>query len=257
LGKAYTLSNDGFDVWLGNVRGSKFSMKHRSLDPLAREFWQFSFHEIGYYDLPAMINYILGLTGKPGLFYVGHNQGTTALLALLSTRPDYNPKIFHAHMMAPIAFMDYPHPLVAFQAEDTLKRSQQLGTYNFYSLIDYSNLIISTYCNDRGFQTLNFCTDLWYLLFGRNRNQTEINPIMLLNIPNLISPTASMRQWNHFLQLGRSGKFQMYDGRGDSMFTGYSTPGEYNLLNVKVPMYFYHAAEDLVVSRLVGFAKSH
>ena len=243
-------------MWLGNVRGSKFSMKHRSLDPLAREFWQFSFHEIGYYDLPAMINYVLGMTGKPSLYYFGHNQGTTALFALLSTRTDYNAKILQAHMLSPIAFMDYPHPLLAFQAEEKLKRSQKSGIFNFYSLIDYTNMIVNTYCGDRNFRTLNFCTDLWYLLFGRNRNQTEIIPTTLLDIPNFVSPTASIRQWNHFLQLGQSGKFQMYDGRGDSLFSSFSTPTEYNLMNVKAPMFFYQGEEDLIVSRLVCFAKS-
>jgi lysosomal acid lipase/cholesteryl ester hydrolase len=253
---AYLLSSDGYDVWMGNVRGSKFSMKHRSLNPQTAEFWKFSFHEIGFYDLPAMINYILGITGKPSLIYVGHNQGTTALLVLLSTRPEYNAKIFHAHMLSPLAFMDYMHPLLTFGIEERLKTSQLAGSYNFFSLIDFTTLIVNTYCGDRSWQTLNFCTDLWFMLFGRNLNQTEIDPRVLLDIPNFVSPTASTRQWNHFLQTGKSGKFQMYDSRGDSMMSGFSVPSEYNLVNVKAPMYFYHAAEDLVVSRLVGFTKS-
>lgn len=250
------MANDGYDVWMGNVRGSKFSMKHQALDPLSRDFWQFSFHEIGFYDLPAMINYILGVSGKPSLFYVGHNQGTTALFVLLSTRPEYNTKIIHAHMLAPIAFMDYRHPFLSIGVDEQIKKAQLAGAYNFASLIDTTTLIINTYCADRSFQTLNFCTDLWFFLFGRNLNQTEINPRLLLDIPNFISPTASTRQWVHYLQLGRSGKFQMYDGTGDSMFLGSSRPAEYNLAAVKAPMYFYHAAEDLVVSRLVGFSKS-
>lgn len=230
-------------------------MKHQSLNPLSQEFWRFSFHEIGYFDLPAMINYILGVTGKPALFFVGHNQGTTALLVLLATRPEYNAKIIHAHMLSPIAFMDYPHPLLTFGVEDKLKKSQLSGSYNFFSLIDYTNLIITTYCADRSFETMHFCTNLWFFLFGRNLNQTEISPRLLLEIPNFISPTASIRQWNHFLQLGRSGKFQTFDGSSDLSFTS-SRPSDYNLMNVKAPMYFYHAAEDLVVSRLVGFSKS-
>lgn len=231
-------------------------MKHRSMDPQAKEFWQFSFHEIGFYDLPAMINYVLGLTGKPSLFYVGHNQGTTALLVLLATRPEYNTKILHAHMLAPIAFMDYPHPLLAFGIEERLKRSQLAGNYNFFSLIDYTKLIINTYCADQRYETLMFCTNLWFLLFGRNSNQTEIDPRIVLQVPNFVSPTASIRQWRHFLQLSKSGKFQAYDGRGESVFTDFTTPSEYNLASVKAPMYFYQAAEDLIVSRLVGFSKS-
>ena len=37
-------------------------------------FWDFSWHEIGYYDLPAMINHILNTTKNDKLHYVGHSQ---------------------------------------------------------------------------------------------------------------------------------------------------------------------------------------
>lgn len=56
----------------------------------SKQFWNFSFHEIGYFDVAAMIDYILNETKKSKLFYIGHSQGTTALMALLATRPTYN-----------------------------------------------------------------------------------------------------------------------------------------------------------------------
>lgn len=251
---AYHLSDAGYDVWIGNARGSKFSMKHRTLAPESREYWQFSFHEIGIFDLPAMFNYILALTMKPKLFYVGHNQGTTALLVLLSTKPEYNAKILNAHLYAPIAYMDYPHPLFSLAVAETLRASDILGVYNFYSLVDYSTLLINTYCPDKNPATLQFCTNLWFLLFGRNINQTEIDPLMLYELPNHISPTASTQQWNHFLQLGISGKFQSFDSASNSKgYNRYAQTTFYNLMNVRVPIYLYHASEDLFVSRLVSF----
>jgi lysosomal acid lipase/cholesteryl ester hydrolase len=251
------LANNGFDVWIANVRGSKFSMRHKSADPKEREFWRFSFHEIGIFDLSAFIDYILNLTKKPSLYFVGHNQGTTALMVLLSMRPEFNAKILQAHLMAPIAFMDYPHPLLSFGVEDNIKSNQFLGNFNFFSLINFANLIIDNYCADKSFASLNYCTNLWFFLFGRNLNQTEINPQMLLDVPKYISPTVSMRQWNHFLQLAQSGKFQSYDrsGSANKFNSLFSVPTEYNLANVKAPLFFYHAAEDLVVSRLVCTSK--
>lgn len=33
-----------------------------------------SWNEIGYYDLPAMIDYVLDFTGEGQLSYVGHSQ---------------------------------------------------------------------------------------------------------------------------------------------------------------------------------------
>lgn len=91
-------------VWFGNARGSRYSMKHKNFSSDSREFWTFSWHEIGYYDLPAMIDYVLRESKSPELFYAGHSQGTTSLLVLLSTRPEYNKKITEAHLMAPSAF---------------------------------------------------------------------------------------------------------------------------------------------------------
>jgi lysosomal acid lipase/cholesteryl ester hydrolase len=100
----FLLADHGYDVWLGNARGSRFSTKHQNFSKLSNEFWTFSWHEIGFYDLPAMIDYMLEVSGSPNAFFAGHSQGTTALLVTLSTRPEYNQKIIQAHLMAPSAY---------------------------------------------------------------------------------------------------------------------------------------------------------
>ena len=38
---AFVLAEQGYDVWLGNNRGSKFSHAHLELDPHSREYWDF------------------------------------------------------------------------------------------------------------------------------------------------------------------------------------------------------------------------
>lgn len=74
----------------------------------SHEFWKFSFHEIGLYDLPAMIDYALDKDNTTSLTYCGHSQGTTVFFVLLSMRPEYNSKISTAHLMAPVAYMRFP-----------------------------------------------------------------------------------------------------------------------------------------------------
>lgn len=101
---AYLLADNGYDVWLGNARGSKHSMKHTNISSEAREFWNFSWHEIGYYDLATMIDYMLAETKSKQALYVGHSQGSTSLLVLLSSKPEYNEKLLQVHLMAPSAF---------------------------------------------------------------------------------------------------------------------------------------------------------
>lgn len=102
---AYLLSDNGYDVWFGNSRGNDHSKKHKTLSPTSNEFWDFSFHEIGFYDIPVMIDFVLNQTASPKLFYVGHSQGTTSILVLLSKRPEYNQKVIQVHLFAPAAFM--------------------------------------------------------------------------------------------------------------------------------------------------------
>lgn len=78
-----------------------FSRNHTSLDPDEHEFWKFSWHEIGYYDLPAMIDYVLEKTELEQIHYIGHSQGVTSVFVLLSERPEYNEKFKLIHAMTP------------------------------------------------------------------------------------------------------------------------------------------------------------
>ena len=53
---AFTLANKGYDVWLGNQRGTKYSRTHSWLNPDKLEdlhYWDFSFTEMGEIDAPA------------------------------------------------------------------------------------------------------------------------------------------------------------------------------------------------------------
>ncbi len=85
------LANIGYDVWLGNNRGNKYSRSHISLNPdKDKNFWNYSYHEMGKYDLPAMIDFIqLTTRSNRKITYVGHSQGTSQLFAGMTLLPDY------------------------------------------------------------------------------------------------------------------------------------------------------------------------
>ena len=48
---------------------------------------------MAHYDLPAMIEKVLELTGETELFYAGHSMGTTAFMAMHHYRPDIGEKL--------------------------------------------------------------------------------------------------------------------------------------------------------------------
>lgn len=102
---AYNFADRGFDVWLGNARGNIYSRNNTKVSINHPYFWDFSWHEIGNIDIPAMIDYILEETGESKVHYAGHSQGTTVFFVMATTRPEYNAKIKTAHMLAPPIFM--------------------------------------------------------------------------------------------------------------------------------------------------------
>ncbi|XP_049869398.1 lipase 3-like [Pectinophora gossypiella] len=108
-GIAYLLASAGYDVWLGNARGNKYSRRHKYLSPDydKKLFWNFTWDQIGRYDLPAMIDYILYETRQPTLKYVGHSQGTTTFFVLCSERPEYNEKISVMVALSAVAWIYY------------------------------------------------------------------------------------------------------------------------------------------------------
>lgn len=106
----YLLADLGYDVWMGNARGNRYSRNHVSNDPDGwrgnrRRFWSFSWHEIGEIDLPTMIDYVSTVTGYRRMHYIGHSQGTTAFFVMCSQRPEYNDRIISMNALAPVAFM--------------------------------------------------------------------------------------------------------------------------------------------------------
>lgn len=96
---AYQFADKGFDVWLGNARGNTYSKNHINLTWESEKFWDFSFHEVGVLDLPAMINTILKITSKSHLNIVSYCQGATEFFVMCSELKEMNSKIKSAHVI--------------------------------------------------------------------------------------------------------------------------------------------------------------
>ncbi|CAG5117927.1 unnamed protein product, partial [Candidula unifasciata] len=100
---AYILADAGADVWLGNSRGNFYSTNHTRLNPKKREFWKFSFDEMGAYDVPAMVNFVVATSGVEQVYYVGHSQGTTIGFIAFGENEEVAAKIKQFIALAPVA----------------------------------------------------------------------------------------------------------------------------------------------------------
>lgn len=89
-GLPFLLSDACFDLWVGNARGTYYGRRHTTLNPDSdKAFWDFTVEEIGQYDLPATIDYVLNHTRAEKLNYIGISQGGGTFFVMCSERPGY------------------------------------------------------------------------------------------------------------------------------------------------------------------------
>lgn len=244
---AYILADAGYDVWLGNARGNTNSRAHVSMSPESKDFWGFSWHEIGIFDLPAMIDYVTAVTGQSAIQYAGHSQGTTSFFIMTSLRPEYNAKILSAHMLAPVAFMsNLKSPFVRAispfvdQVEWIM---EMLGVYEFMPSSDMMEKGGYWICRDESpFQEV--CANVLFLIGGFNSAQLNrtIIPDILANTP----AGAAVGQMVHYGQGVNSGKFRQYDHGLLENLSRYGSinPPDYPLENISCPIALHYSDND-------------
>lgn len=98
----FVLTEHGYDVWLGNNRGNKYSQNHIGKKAKSSNFWDFSIDDFARYDIPNSIDFILDHTKAEKLSYIGFSQGTAQAFAALSLHPELNDKIGVFVALAPI-----------------------------------------------------------------------------------------------------------------------------------------------------------
>lgn len=85
---AFVLADAGFDVWLGNARGTDYSFKHEYLNLNdkrdLKKFWEFSIDHLANFDVPAVVDYVLSYTKREKVSYIGFSQGSAQGFVLLT-----------------------------------------------------------------------------------------------------------------------------------------------------------------------------
>ncbi|XP_047999032.1 lipase 3-like [Leguminivora glycinivorella] len=249
-GIAYLLARDGYDVWLANSRGCKHSRRHIKIKPSQGIFWDFSWHEVGYYDLPAMIDYILNVTGREKLKFIGHSQGTTAFFVMGSERPEYMDKIALAVAMSPVAFNAHMRsPFIRLLAPSSgllYAASRAFGIHEVGPDNELVRLARWLTCGTGPLAEL-FCSNVMFLVAGYNVEQLNITnlPMIFCHMPS----GASAKQLVHYAQEIISKKFRQFDyGAEENMKRyGSSEPPEYDLGKVTAPVSLVYSDADWLV----------
>lgn len=67
---------------------------------------------MGDYDVPAIIDYALNVTGQTQLYYIGHSQGTLVGFLSFSAHPELAKKVKLFIALAPIFHLNHTQQLV-------------------------------------------------------------------------------------------------------------------------------------------------
>lgn len=196
---AFVVANAGYDLWLGNNRGNRFSQAHETLDPKKKAFWQFTWEELGTKDTPAVMDYILKHTGASKLNYIGHSEGTTQVMAGASLNPEvYTEKINHAVFLAPVTtFHGTANGAMRFWSRHGLGLFQDaLELFGFYNLIPFS---------EKTTGSAQYVCRLWSGKICDTFNKHFINSdplvddhVAFLNMVNYTPSGAGYRNWIHY-----------------------------------------------------------
>lgn len=245
----FILADHGYDVWLGNVRGTKYS-NHAWLKKEGKDFWDFSIDEMAAYDLPAQLDWILEKTQQSSLQYVGWSQGCGIMFALLAEKPAYNDKIQLFQAIAPAVFLGHMTSpmkrLTAFskpiyEIGEVIFQGSMLGKHS-----DFINTIKQMSCNPV-FPSIS-CQAAFFFVnrgFPVDINMTRL-PVYLCNGPS----GTSMRNLLHYGQLTKSKRFQKFDWGPKKNWKVYGKllPPKYNLRKVTTPVAIYWGDGDVLVT---------
>ncbi|KAJ8680379.1 hypothetical protein QAD02_016166 [Eretmocerus hayati] len=249
---AFLLADQGYDVWMGNARGNIYSRCHIYYAPSQSEFWDFSWQEMGLYDLPAAIDYIAETTNQ-NVTYVGHSMGTTMFFVMAIERPDIASKINIMFGLSPIVYMSNSRSPLRFIAPyiEFFKTFMDLVGIEYH--LQHKELMYTTALMKLIFNvgcTLldqQICFDIIFYLVGYNPVQFDRDLLPDILSHNILAG-ISTKTLAHYAQEANTGKFSYYDYGKFSNRQIYKNidPPDFDISKIQVPIGILWSQNDLL-----------
>ena len=139
----FLLLKEGYDVWLGNIRGSIFSSEHIS----GEKKTEHTIDDFVLYDLPTMIKYVKTRTGVETMSYVGHSQGSTMIFMLAMHDPElFESSIDHFATVGTVPNLAH-NQFTPVEIMDKLSGIlKKVNILNYFSLTNTERKLVADYC---------------------------------------------------------------------------------------------------------------
>ncbi|KFP07183.1 Lysosomal acid lipase/cholesteryl ester hydrolase, partial [Calypte anna] len=228
----FLLADAGYDVWLGNSRGNTWSLKHKTLKPCQKEFWQYSFDEIGKYDIPAELYFIMNKTGQKDVYYGGLSEGSAIGFIAFSTYPELAQRIKVFFALAPVTTTTYAtSPMIEFSRLPQSLIRLLLGCKGALHQNELLKGPVTWFCRHLG----KLCGSMFGYLAGnrvQNMNTSRVDTYIAH------SPAGtSVQNILHWHQIEHADQFQAYDYGSKENMKKYnqSTPPAYKIEKISTP----------------------
>eukprot|EP01119_Soliformovum_irregulare_P023743 TRINITY_DN8361_c0_g1_i1.p1 TRINITY_DN8361_c0_g1~~TRINITY_DN8361_c0_g1_i1.p1 ORF type:complete len:388 (-),score=73.08 TRINITY_DN8361_c0_g1_i1:45-1067(-) len=239
----FILADEGFDVFLGNVRGNTWSTNNTKYNIDSDAYWNLvDFDNMISIDLPTMIDAVLKKSGQKQLVYIGHSQGTLMGFAGFSSYPHLASKVSIFLALAPVAFVNHQTSYFLTVLSDLHAAFwvEFFGWRDFLPSAPIIDFLAGLFCEEEPLT----CTNFIFLLCGSdpsNLNQTRL-PLYVSYTP----AGTSVRNMMHWSQMVRSGRFQKYDyGLENYYYYGQFEPPQYYPENMThPPVAFFTGTQD-------------
>ncbi|XP_077203985.1 lysosomal acid lipase/cholesteryl ester hydrolase-like isoform X2 [Paroedura picta] len=239
----FVLADAGYDVWLLNNRGTTWSRRHQNLSIEQEEFWDFSFHEMGIYDIPATMKFILMQTKQEALYYIGHSQGASMGMIAFSLFPELAKKVKLLMSFSPAYTMLGIGGLVKLIfVPDILKRII-MGKKEFCIISRKMKLANVKLCSHEIIDKI--CVHILSMIVGWNEKNQNTSRIDV--VAGIFPDYTSVKTVIHWSQVARSGEFKYFDyGSKNQAVYNMTTPPFYKVEDMTVPTAVWSAGRDKI-----------
>ncbi|UMM33025.1 hypothetical protein L5515_006642 [Caenorhabditis briggsae] len=225
----FIFADAGFDVWMA--------------------FWDWSWDEMATYDLNAMINHVLEVTGQESVYYMGHSQGTLTMFSHLSKDDgSFAKKIKKFFALAPIGSVKHIKGFLAFFANYFSLEFD--GWFDIFGAGEFlpnnwaMKLAAKDICGGLQIES-DLCDNVLFLIAGPESdqwNQTRV-PVYATHDP----AGTSTQNIVHWMQMVHHGGVPAYDWgtKENKKKYGQANPPEYDFTAIKgTQIYLYWSDAD-------------